>query len=444
MHNGLGFRDGYCLGELSVCAVKWRTRLPHLKGSERVFFNSLLANQGETHMFYSNGNYEAFIRPRKPQGVDGKSAHLIGGGIASLTAAGFLIRDGQMDAKRITIYEASNICGGCLDGIKDPKEGYLFRGEREMEDHYECLWDLMRSIPSLDVKGASVLEDYYQVNKDYPNYSLCRTTHKRGQPLPMEGKMLLTPKAQGELMKLFYIVALIGGPILIWRAVTAHWAAQAARNQAETGREAHFTSLFTKAVEQLGATREATKTFQPDSPVTPDAPRTVTETEPNLEVRLGAIYALERIAQDSERDHWPIMEVLCSYIRNPQNCGVAIVRPDKVFPSSIPIPPSSAYLEWLASIREPRVDIQAAVSVLARRAPIRVRHEQARGAHLDFRGANLQRAGFAGGSFEDAMFYEAHLDSASFMNADLRRASFALAHLERAMLNGSLGSGLTI
>ena len=155
-------------------------------------------------MFYSNGNYEAFIRPRKPHGVDGKSAYLIGGGIASLAAAGFLIRDGQMDGRRITIYEASNICGGCLDGIKDPKEGYLFRGEREMEDHYECLWDLMRSIPSLDVKDASVLEDYYQVNKDYPNYSLCRTTHKRGQPFPTDGKMLLTPKAQGELMKLFY------------------------------------------------------------------------------------------------------------------------------------------------------------------------------------------------------------------------------------------------
>ena len=110
-------------------------------------------------MFYSNGNYEAFIRPRKPKGVDEKSAYLIGGGIASLAAAGFLIRDGQMDGKRITIYEASNICGGCLDGIEDPERGYLFRGEREMEDHYECLWDLMRSIPSLDVKGASVLED---------------------------------------------------------------------------------------------------------------------------------------------------------------------------------------------------------------------------------------------------------------------------------------------
>ena len=85
-------------------------------------------------MFYSNGNYEAFVRPRKPQGVDEKSAYLVGGGIASLAAAGFLIRDGQMDGNRITIYEGSNICGGCLDGIKDPNEGYLFRGEREMED----------------------------------------------------------------------------------------------------------------------------------------------------------------------------------------------------------------------------------------------------------------------------------------------------------------------
>jgi oleate hydratase len=48
-------------------------------------------------MFYSNGNCEAFIHPRKPQGVDEKSAYLIGGGgIASPAAAGFLIRDGQM------------------------------------------------------------------------------------------------------------------------------------------------------------------------------------------------------------------------------------------------------------------------------------------------------------------------------------------------------------
>jgi oleate hydratase len=153
---------------------------------------------------YSNGNYEAFYRPRKPEGVDQKSAHLVGGGIASLAAAAFLIRDGQMDGSRITIYEARNIVGGALDGIKDPQEGYLFRGEREMEDHYECTWELFRSIPSLDVEDASVLDDFYRINKDHPNYSLRRTTHNRGEAYPTDGQMLLSPQAQREVTKLFF------------------------------------------------------------------------------------------------------------------------------------------------------------------------------------------------------------------------------------------------
>lgn len=50
-------------------------------------------------MYYSNGNYEAFARPKKPLGVDQKSAYLIGSGLASLSAAAFLIRDGQMKGK---------------------------------------------------------------------------------------------------------------------------------------------------------------------------------------------------------------------------------------------------------------------------------------------------------------------------------------------------------
>ncbi|MGW8879317.1 oleate hydratase [Streptomyces mirabilis] len=155
-------------------------------------------------MYYSNGNYEAFARPRKPQGVDQKSAHLIGGGVASLAAAAFLIRDGQMDGSRITVYEASSITGGCLDGIKDPVEGYLFRGEREMEDHYECMWDLYRSIPSLNVEDASVLDDFYRINKDRPTYNMRRTTQNCGQPVETDGKMLLSPRAQREIMKLFF------------------------------------------------------------------------------------------------------------------------------------------------------------------------------------------------------------------------------------------------
>ncbi|MFE4626578.1 oleate hydratase [Streptomyces mirabilis] len=109
-----------------------------------------------------------------------------------------------MDGSRITVYEASSITGGCLDGIKDPVEGYLFRGEREMEDHYECMWDLYRSIPSLDVEDASVLDDFYRINKDRPTYNMRRTTQNCGQPVETDGKMLLSPRAQLEIMKLFF------------------------------------------------------------------------------------------------------------------------------------------------------------------------------------------------------------------------------------------------
>ena len=56
-------------------------------------------------MYYSNGNYEAFARPLKPDGVDEKSAYLIGSGLASLAAATFLVRDVQKKGNRIHILE---------------------------------------------------------------------------------------------------------------------------------------------------------------------------------------------------------------------------------------------------------------------------------------------------------------------------------------------------
>ena len=56
-------------------------------------------------MYYSSGNYEAFARPQKPQGVDEKAAYLIGSGLAALAAACYLVRDGQMAGERIHILE---------------------------------------------------------------------------------------------------------------------------------------------------------------------------------------------------------------------------------------------------------------------------------------------------------------------------------------------------
>lgn len=112
-------------------------------------------------MYYSSGNYEAFARPRKPAGVDEKTAWFVGAGLASLSGAAFLIRDGHMPGSKITVLERLKLPGGALDGIKEPKKGFVIRGGREMEDHFECLWDLFRSVPSLEVDGASVLDEFY-------------------------------------------------------------------------------------------------------------------------------------------------------------------------------------------------------------------------------------------------------------------------------------------
>ena len=155
-------------------------------------------------IYYSNGNYEAFARPEKPEGVDQKSAWLVGSGLASLAAACFLVRDGQMKGENIHILEAMDIAGGACDGINDPTRGYVMRGGREMENHFECLWDLFRSIPSLEVPDASVLDEYYWLNKHDPNYSLCRATVNRGEDAHTDGQFHLSQKGCMEIMKLFF------------------------------------------------------------------------------------------------------------------------------------------------------------------------------------------------------------------------------------------------
>ena len=53
-------------------------------------------------IYYTNGNYEAFARPEKPEGVENKSAYIVGSGLAALAAACFLVRDGQMSGTTST------------------------------------------------------------------------------------------------------------------------------------------------------------------------------------------------------------------------------------------------------------------------------------------------------------------------------------------------------
>ncbi|MGR6026290.1 oleate hydratase [Rhodococcus erythropolis] len=154
-------------------------------------------------MYYSSGNYEAFARPRKPDGVDGKTAWFVGSGLASLAGAAFMIRDGQMAGNNITVLERLKLPGGALDGIKEPEKGFVIRGGREMEDHFECLWDLFRSVPSIEVEDASVLDEFYWLNKDDPNYSLQRVTERQGEDAHTDFKFNLNSKAQKDITKVF-------------------------------------------------------------------------------------------------------------------------------------------------------------------------------------------------------------------------------------------------
>ncbi len=155
-------------------------------------------------MYHSSGNYEAFVKPRKREDAENKSAYIIGSGLAALSAAAFLVRDAYLDGGRVHIIEKDSILGGACDGYMYDGLGYVMRGGREMDNHFECMWDLYRSIPSIETEGLSVLDEYYYLNKDDPNYSLMRATKKRGQDGETRGEFALSDKAQMEIMRLFF------------------------------------------------------------------------------------------------------------------------------------------------------------------------------------------------------------------------------------------------
>ena len=87
-------------------------------------------------------------------------AYLVGGGIASMAAAAFLIRDGDMRGNAITILEESDRIGGALDGAGSPETGYSLRGGRMLESKYLCTWELFSSIPTLDASQTVTQETF--------------------------------------------------------------------------------------------------------------------------------------------------------------------------------------------------------------------------------------------------------------------------------------------
>ena len=154
-------------------------------------------------MYYSSGTYEAFAHPEKPEGVEKKSAYILGTGLAGLTAAFYLVRDGQMPGNHIHLLEKLELAGGSCDGYKDVHKGFYMRGGREMDNHFEIMWDVFRDVPSIETPNVSVLDEYYWLNKHDPNYSLCRATVNKGEDAHTDKLFKLDKDSAMALSQLF-------------------------------------------------------------------------------------------------------------------------------------------------------------------------------------------------------------------------------------------------
>ena len=131
-----------------------------------------------------------------------KQAYLVGGGIGSMAAAAFMIRDGKMPGANISILEALPVLGGSLDGAGDPANGYSLRGGRMLTtDNYECTWDLFKTIPSLSAPGQSVFEETVAFNQKHKANSMARLVDRRRAKVPVTS-MGFTMKDRTELLKL--------------------------------------------------------------------------------------------------------------------------------------------------------------------------------------------------------------------------------------------------
>src|SRR5215213_3703968 len=190
---------------------------------------------------------------------------------------------------------------------------------------------------------------------------------------------------------------LLVGLFFTWRSLrqTRESQAQTQENTQRTlelTEQGQITERFTRAIDQLGATDETTRT-------------------PRLEIRLGGIYALERIAWDSpERDYSTVIEVLTAYVR--ENTST----------------PSKETNET-TDLKEPRTDprkelcadIKAVLVVVGRRQEDRVPEEYR--VRPDFRGINLSKTILGGADLREADLRGANLSRANLRRADLSRAN---------------------
>ena len=176
--------------------------------------------------------------------------------------------------------------------------------------------------------------------------------------------------------------------------------AEAALENAKAAQDKQITERFTKAVEQLASQEVA--------------------------VRLGGIYALERIANDSEKDHWTIMEILTAFVREPP----PLKAPLEAEKSLLELP---TYIQKAKDDKQPqklRIDIQAALTVIGRRDTEKDPENQ----KLDLSNADIAGANLSKAKLEGANFYQANLQKANIAEANLQKANLTEANLQGAIL----------
>lgn len=219
-------------------------------------------------------------------------------------------------------------------------------------------------------------------------------------------------------------IALLAAPFIIFIIFMAERRTRATE-------ESYLTGRISDAVTQLGMER----TVWEDG---------LQNTKPNLEVRLGAIYTLERVAIESRRDHISIMETLCAYVR--ENTRQPRYDEDASKEKWAEVAKKKKKEIWdltnderasVAVLLPPRADIQAALTILGRRderSPGRLEYEIRNNFHLDLRGSNLANADLNNANFGPVLLDDANLQGASLFVAKLKGASLNHVNLQEADL----------
>lgn len=146
------------------------------------------------------------VRAHKVEGIEKKKFHIIGGGIAGLASAVFLIDDCYVDPKNIVVYEKLKDVGGSMDAEKVGEGKYTCRGERELEPYMECLWYLFNKIPSIDTPGRTVTEETRDVNIEENIFAHSRVLYKQGEVYPNIHDFKISEKLSKKLMNLVFVV----------------------------------------------------------------------------------------------------------------------------------------------------------------------------------------------------------------------------------------------